>query len=236
MSFSLIVPLAGYNPVIDKELPHVFEVGSHGTYLCVDAIRGLNLEAFDKVIYVLLAEFENLHHVKDQLKNQLDTLALRSADVVLLPHPTRSQPETIYQTIIKCGITGSIFVKDPDGFFKAEIYPYNGVTTYPLENMSLVDPKNKSYVAVDDMYCITNIIEKKVIGNLFNAGGYVFEDAQQYCRYYKALEHHKRLFLSHIIYSMLLDKAIFRPIPVTDYEDWGTRWLLTLKNLKQNLF
>ena len=236
MSFSLIVPLAGYNPEINRELPHVFDTGNHGSFLCVDAIRGLNLNAFDKVYYVLLSSLEKQFQICDQLRQQLFSLGLEQVEIVLLTKPTRSQPETIYQTVQECGITGSIFVKDPDGYFKAEIYPYNGVTTYPLENMALVDPKNKSYVSVDDMYCITNIIEKKVIGNLFNAGGYVFEDAVQYCQYYKPLEHHNRLYLSHIIYSMLLDKAIFRPIPVNDYEDWGTRWLLTLKKLKQDLY
>ena len=35
----------------------------------------------------------------------------------------------------------------------------NGVAIYPIEELEMLDPRDKSYVAVDDMYYITNIIE-----------------------------------------------------------------------------
>lgn len=34
-----------------------------------------------------------------------------------------------------------------------------------------------------------------------------------------------RLYVSHIIYSMLLDKKIFKPILVKDYKDFGNEKL-----------
>lgn len=230
MSFSLIVPIAADRPEYQDRLPHVFEKNHNGLFLCVEAIRGIFLDAFDAIYYVILEKLQKRHDVKEELIKQLISIGAEHAEVILLSTPTASQPETIYKVIEQCNIKGSIFIKDPDGFFRGEILPYNGVTTYPLERMSLVDPQNKSYVAVDDLFCVTNIIEKKVIGNLFNAGGYIFEDADQYCYYYQNLKQYSPLYLSHVIYAMLLDKVVFRPVPVTDYEDWGTSLLYKLKN------
>lgn len=70
------------------------------------------------------------------------------------------------------------------------------------------------------MYYITNIIEKRIISHYFNAGGYIFEDAVMFCSYYEKYRHKTGLCLSHIIYSMLLDKQIFRPTVVDDYIDF----------------
>ena len=81
-----------------------------------------------------------------------------------------------------------------------------------VENLEWVNPQHKSYVQVDDMFYITNIIEKKIISHYFCAGGYCFEKVDDYCKYYESLQDNDDLYLSHIIYSMLLDKMIFRPI------------------------
>ena len=71
------------------------------------------------------------------------------------------------------------------------------------------------------MYYITNIIERKIIGNLFSAGGYCFKSADDFCSYYQELQQYDKLYLSHVIYSMLLNNKVFRPIKVNNYIDWG---------------
>lgn len=75
---------------------------------------------------------------------------------------------------------------------------------------------------MDDIYYVTNIIEKSVIGHYISAGGYVF-NVNMFKAYYQRLRGYGRLYLSHLIYAMLLDKQSFRPIMVEDYKDWGTR-------------
>ena len=95
------------------------------------------------------------------------------------------------------------------------------MAVYPLEKLELVDPRHKSYVAVDDMQHITNIIEKKVVSHLFNAGGYCFEDVKDFLDAYNAYSHLGKIYLSHIIYGMLLSGNLFRPITVSDYTDWN---------------
>ena len=82
---------------------------------------------------------------------------------------------------------------------------------------------------MDNLFYITNIIEKRVIGHLINAGGYCFEDAEIFCRYFeKLMTQNEKLYLSHIVYAMLLDKIDFRPTIVEDFEDWGDNALVNV--------
>lgn len=89
------------------------------------------------------------------------------------------------------------------------------------EELELVDPRHKSYVAVDDMQHVTNIIEKRVVSHLFNAGGYCFEDVAKFLKVYDKYASLGHVYLSHLIYAMLLDGDLFRPIQVKEYNDWN---------------
>ena len=65
-------------------------------------------------------------------------------------------------------------------------------------------------------------MEKRVISNFFCSGAYGFEDAQEYLRNFNTLSHLKNLYISHIIYQMLLEDKAFSAAVCTDYSDWGT--------------
>ena len=84
----------------------------------------------------------------------------------------------------------------------------------------MVNPQHKSYVAVDEMNYLTNIIEKRVVDHYFNAGGYWFDEAIVFDEYYERLADQPGLYLSHIIYAMLLDGYIFRPAIAEEYKDF----------------
>ena len=165
--------------------------------------------------------------LSEQLSMQFRKYKLTNAHVTILDNPTSSQAETVAQAIRINNIEGVVFIKDADCYFSTdEILPQNGVAIYALENLPIVDPQHKSYVAVDDMFYVTNIIEKRVVSHFFSAGGYCFEDAGEFCRYYDKLKDYTPLYLSHIIYSMLLDKKIFRPIEIDDYKDWSVKYAM----------
>lgn len=219
--FSLIIPAAADKPEYQGNLPHVFAPDKDGTMLCVKAINGLNLDIFDNIYFTILRKHAEAYDIDKLLELQFKRSHLDKAKIVVLDEPTSTQAETIVQTIRKENIEGAIFIKDADGYFCAEVFPENGVAVYPLEQLDLVDPRHKSYVAVDDMQHITNIIEKRVVSHLFNAGGYCFEDAQTFLDKYGQLNHFGHIYLSHMIYSMLLDGEIFHPIHVTDYKDYN---------------
>jgi hypothetical protein len=180
------------------------------------------MDVIGNIYFVILREHDRRFMISEQLSMQFRKHNLTNAHVTVLDQPTSSQAETVARAIELNQIKGTVFIKDADCYFTTdEILPQNGVAIYPLENLPIVDPQHKSYVAVDDMFYVTNIIEKRVVSHFFSAGGYCFEDAGEFCCYYDRLKEYSPLYLSHIIYSMLLDKKIFRPIQIDDYQDWA---------------
>ncbi|MBD5227486.1 MAG: hypothetical protein HDS67_05485 [Bacteroidales bacterium] len=218
-NFNLIVPAAADKAVYEERMPSVFMMDTEGTMRCVRSILGLNLDVFDNIYFTILRKHAERYDIDALLSLQFRRLGLDKVKIVILDEPTATQAETIVRTIKTENIDGAIFIKDADSYFKAEIYPENGVSVYPLEALELVDPRHKSYVAVDDMQHITNIIEKRIVSNLFSAGGYCFENVDDFMSIYDKLSDLGNIYLSHLIYALLLDGHLFRPVKVTDYQD-----------------
>lgn len=225
MNFNLIIPAAADKKEYNNKMPFIFNLNDEGIMLCIKAILGLELNKFSSIYFTILKSHSEAYCLKEMFELQFKRLKLTNAKVVIIEKKTSNQVETIYQTIQQEHITeGSIYIKDADCYFESEVIAQNGITIYPLESLDMVNPQNKSYIAIDDMYYITNIIEKKIISHYFNAGGYCFENVKEFCRYYNKLKDKKGLYLSHIIYAMLLDKHIFRPIDVKQYIDYEAEY------------
>ncbi len=221
MRLSLIIPLCADKPEYDFNLPYLFNFATDGMLLCIKSVMGLQLSRFDNIYFVILKKLDDKYSLSELFNIQFRKLNLLNVKVVVLEESTRNQAETVYQTIKKENIEGSIYVKDADGYFTGDFNLCNSIAIYPLDKLDMVSPGNKSYVKLDDGYYITNIIEKKIISRYFNAGGYIFEDAVQFCAYYERLVSYSKLYMSHIVYAMLLDGIPFRPFEVRDYQDWG---------------
>lgn len=221
---TLIMPIAANKPEYVHRMPRIFQMAEDGTMLCIKALQSLELTKFDHIFITILSSLDERYSLSEMLKMQFRIKGIRNAEVVVLEEPTSSQPESIYQTIRKMKIIGSVFVKDADCSFFGDDTNENAIVIYPLEQLDWVNPKNKSYVNIDDMYYITNIIEKRIVSHYFTAGGYCFEDAETYCHYYERFAGQHNLYLSHIIYSMLLDKHSFRPVIAKEYNDFEFRF------------
>ncbi len=224
MKFNLIIPIAADKPEYRDSMPYLFDLGSDGIMLCVKSITGLNLDLFDNIYFTILKKHSEQYFLKEMFDIQFRRLGIKEkTHVVELNESTKNQPETIYQTIQEMQIVGSVMIKDADSFFTCKLLQQNSVCVFPLDAMQRVNPQDKSYVNIDEMYYITNIIERKIISKDFCSGGYIFEDAYYYAKKYIQLSTMNPLYLSHIIFSMLLDDNInFRPIQVKEYQDWGT--------------
>lgn len=220
---SLLVPVAADKPEYENGLPYVFGLDKDGVIICIKSIMGLDLEKFDNIYFTVLRKHNERFFVADSLKLQFKRLGIKNAKVVVLDEPTQDQAETIYRTIMLERIEDSIFIKDADCFFYTDLTDGNAVAIFPIEQLEVLSPKDKSYVAVDDMYYLTNIIEKTVVGRYISAGGYAIKRVETFIHYYNCLRQYGRLYLSHIIYAMLLDKKPFRPMMVEEYKDWGTQ-------------
>ena len=174
MPFNLIVPIASYKTEYLKSLPPVFQKGQDGLMPCIKAVQALDYTIYDRIYFTILRPLDERHNLRELLQEQFYRIRLPKTEIVVLNEPTSSQPETIYQTIQQAHINGSVFIKDADCSFTGEVLPQNSVVIYPLEALAWVNPQNKSYVAIDDNYYVTNIIEKKIISHYFLAGGYCF--------------------------------------------------------------
>jgi len=225
---SLIIPAAADKPEYENDLPYIFSLNSEGIVICLKSIMGLDLKQFDNIYFTILKKHNDRFAIADLLNLQFKRLGINNAKVIILDEPTIDQSETIYQTIKQEDIEGSIFIKDADSYFSTDITHADSVAIYPIEELDTLAPKDKSYVSVDDMFYITNIIEKSVIGHHISAGGYYIERATDFINYYNRLRQHGKLYISHIIYAMLLDKKSFRPMMVENYKDWGTKQDLSL--------
>lgn len=233
MNLNLIVPIAADYTEYENRMPYVFNFSDDGVTICIKAIQGLDLTLFKSIYFVILRKHDERYNLSELLHMQFRMHGLDKAKVVVLDESTSSQAETIYKCICKEHICGGIFIKDADGYFSCDITLANGVVVYPLDKLDLVSPKNKSYVEVDDQLYVINTIENKIISRYFNAGGYLFESADLFCRYFEKLRGYKKLFMSHIVYAMLLDNISFRPFEANEYVDWGNRRLFNSYKFSQ---
>jgi len=227
---NLIIPMCGG---ANGPLPFQFQYRVDGTMQCIHAIYGIGFYNFDKIYLVYLKETNTIWHINEKLhiqmefmKNKFPEINLKNIVYVELEH-TNSQADTVYQTILKEHIKGSVCIKDSDnGCSLTNVPEGNAVCVYSLENCSPVDTQHKSYVCIDDNMFVTNNIEKKVVSPYFNCGCYSFADVHdfidgyEFCKKYECESAH--MYLSHIIYYLLLYKHInFRPIIAFDYKDFA---------------
>lgn len=221
---TIIVPIAADKPEYDEIMPHVFRMNNSGFMLCIAGLLGLNLDTVDNIYFTILKKHSVHYKLREMMEVQLQRLGLSNKSKILeLEESTSSQPETVYTTIKQMNVQGSLLIKDADCYFESELADENSIYTFPLDEMSQVNPQGKSYIQTDDMYYVTNIIERRIIGPDFCAGGYYFEDVNDFMANYAANSQYSPLYMSHIIYSALLDGQTFRPIQVKNYKDWGTR-------------
>jgi len=219
----IVIPAAGKSTRFPQMRPKWLLTHPNGQLMVVEALKGLPLASADTVTLVVLKkhidEYGCLRGVRSAFREAFPALRLT---VVQLEEETKSQPETVARAIETLGLRGPIFIKDTDNFFRAPLRPGNFVCTYRLDRTDRIRPGNKSYVTTKADGSIDDIAEKRIIGHSFCAGGYGFESAEQFLATFRRLEHSSDLYVSHIVYAMLLDGVRFLETPVEAYLDWGT--------------
>lgn len=220
---NLIVPMAGRSSRFPGVRPKWMLTHPNGNFMALEAIASLDLDAFERLCFVCLEEHEQEFHFRKGFEEELEQAGLLSrSTIVQLPTPTRDQPETVYQGILAAGVRGPVFVKDSDNQFSARSSGGNHICYADLNNMGLIQPNCKSYITVNEFGSVTNIIEKKVISQLFCVGGYGFADADELCKTIASLGHNRERYMSNVIYQRLLEGDTFEAIPAEHYSDWGT--------------
>lgn len=220
---NIIIPIAGRSSRFPDLKPKWMLTHPRGDFMVVEAIKGLDLEQVSKIYLVGLKEHELEYGFVSALTEQFEEQGIAERiEFVLLEEQTRNQPETVARGIEQGNIKGPIYIKDSDNYFQDKPQPGNAVSCYDLHNLENVNARNKSYVEVNADGQIINIVEKQIVSSTFCVGGYSFASAEEYMQYFNAMKAEEDLYLSHIIFKMILDGKGFGHQLVSDYVDWGT--------------
>ena len=224
---NLIIPMAGKSTRFPNMRPKwMLTDPMSGDLMCVEAIKGLNLDYFDKIYFTFLKSHNDEYNISDGLlrclvKNNLD----KKTKFIILDEPTSSQSETVYETIKTANISGFVFIKDSDGYFEIELKSnQNQIIYYDLNKSGEIIACNKSYIQMENNRIITNIVEKKVISPNFCVGGYGFNSSDDFVEFYKkTIKYSGECFVSNIIFEMILQGSIFIGEESNNFLDWGTK-------------
>lgn len=226
--YALIMPLCNLSKKYEGKIPVEFQYQDNGYMNCINSLLTINLDNASNIYFSIYYEHENKFDISSQIRTQLNRAGIKAMlNFYIITHKTSCQAETILETILFHSIKGPIFIKDGDNccVYTEEIPPCNSVMVYELEDCPIVDPQHKSYVTVDDNMYVTNIIEKRVVSNLFNCGGYSFLNAEDFVNTYnilkRTLKEGEHICISHIIYYLILfKKQVFKPIMAKAYNDF----------------
>lgn len=219
---TLILPVAGKSSRFPNMRPKWLLTMPDGKLMLEKAIEKLNMENFDRVVVVCLAEHIQKYFGEGQFERILSNIPHENVEACILSEHTSSQSETVAKALQQANVEGAFFIKDCDNVFSVNWNGENEIAVLDLNNVELIDAKNKSYVNIDSLGNISNIVEKQVVSNYFCCGGYGFKDSKLFLEHFNAINQTGEIYISHVIYSMLMSKERFRIINADSYMDWGT--------------
>lgn len=229
---NLIVPIAGKSSRYPDQKPKWMLAHPNGKFMAIQAISGMDLSTFDRIIFVYLKQHEEHYSFKQGFINELETLGIHNYELCELTEQTKDVTETVTLAINKLNIEGCIFIKDSDSYFTCgDVKGGNCICFTHLKNSKTTNPAGSSYLTLDENNVVTNIVEKQIISANICVGGYMFDDASRFVTIANTLKSDTERYISDIIYfDMLYNKTVFKGIEIDDLEDWGT--LADWKNYK----
>lgn len=221
---TLILPVSGASSRFPGMRPKWLLTMPDGSLMIETSISKVSLSNIDQIVIVALKRHLDQYISKATLEKLICDRFGKHAIVVPLDTETSCQAETVALGIDKARITGDILIKDCDNVFSVDWRGGNFVGVLNLNETQLIKASNKSYVKVNDRGHITDIVEKNVISNLFCVGAYGFECAEYFVdtanELIASFDH--EVYISHVIFEMLLRNEIFKPLTVGEYVDFGT--------------
>ncbi len=228
MNLTVIMPCAGKSTRFNSEKPKWMLTMPSGDIMLVESINGLKLKNISRIIITVVKDHIESSRINlNKLENIIFEKKGIRPEFLILDEFTSSQSETVYKTIIDKNITGPFFIKDCDNYFDVTYDNYNENFICISSLTSEINSVNKSYISLNKFGNVSGIVEKTIIGDKFCVGGYGFSDTSFFINTYNKVNKLKlikgsEIYISNIIQDMLLDNAIFEPVYVDQYIDWGT--------------
>ncbi len=221
---NLIITAAKDNNYFYNE-PKWFATSPKGNFMLIESLLGLDLSDIDVMYFGLLKSDLDTYIDENELLKKLHTFFSKEIKIFILSKPTQNQPEAVYKLIQHFQIKGSIFVKDIDTFFEHKIKNENYICYIEIKkDMVLGNVSEKSFIEYNNLYEVINICEKKIISPYISVGGYSFENASWFVKSFEKLNtmriNKNQLYMSHIIYYLIMIDQIFTSRLVSNFEDW----------------
>jgi len=219
---TLILPVAGRSSRFPGMRPKWLLTMPDGKLMLEKAVEKLEMADYIRIVVVCLREHLDNYLSPESLAKVLKGFGHSKVDLCVLEEPTSSQSETVALALEKANVSGSFFIKDCDNMFQFNWNGSNEIAVLDLNSVGLIDAKNKSYVSADSIGNVFNIVEKQVISNFFCCGGYGFRSAKIFLDHFHSIKSRQEVFISHVIYSMLMEEESFKIKSANSYVDWGT--------------
>ena len=202
----LIIPAAAYKEINEQFIPDIFLLNAFGRMKLINNMLGLPLKEFDNIYITINKRIEELYHVTDIIRSQLNDIDIADRTGIVVIDKTQNVVETIIKTLeLRTHGDFGLFIKDADATFDiTELNNENTVYTYLLEDVTEINPSSKSYVSTTSDDVILNIIEKRVISSEFCAGGYYFNSSKNFIELARNVSEYDKLYLSNVIYYDIL--------------------------------
>ena len=220
---NIILPVAGKSSRFPNVRPKWLLTNPNGNFMIVDSILGMELKTIESLNLIYLKEHEEKFNFKKGLLENLKKYNLDSlVNFIELEKETQHQVETIELGLTAINKDISFIIKDCDNSFKVNVTSLdnNFVSYCNLSNLKGSDVASKSYLQLDNMGIIANIVEKKVISDKFCCGGYYFKSINEFLEYSNIDSSNN--FVSDVVFNMILNGKTFVGMECSDYEDWGT--------------
>lgn len=220
---NIILPVAGKSSRFPNVRPKWLLTNPNGNFMIVDSIIGMELTTIESLNLIYLKEHEEKFNFKKGLLENLKKYNLDSlVNFIELENETQHQVETIELGLKAINKDISFIIKDCDNSFKVNVTSLdnNFVSYCNLSNLKGSDVASKSYLQLDNMGIIANIVEKKVISDKFCCGGYYFKSSNEFLEYSNIDSSNN--FVSDVVFNMILNGKTFVGMECSDYEDWGT--------------
>lgn len=222
---NLIISCAKENSYFYKK-PKWISTSPNGNFMFIESLLGLNLINIDIIYVCFLKKHIDKYINEIELKEILLKKFKKKIEFFLIDNHTKNYPETIYKVIKHYNIKGSIFIKDNDTYFKHEIKNYDYICYFEIKkDLIHGDICNASYIEFNNLNEIINICEKKIISPFICVGGYSFKDSSDFIRSYEEINKLKilneDLYISHIIFNLIINNKIFKSELIKDFEDWN---------------
>lgn len=222
---TLIVPCIGRTFINNQ--PKWALMYSRDEILLSACIKGLGIDNFDRIIVSLLKDDLTFYSPED-IKKAISP----KIEICFFEKETRGPADTVYETIVRMGVTGSIQIKDISTVLTV---PHdvgdNFITGIHLFNYdsNIKNLRKKSFITRNENNIVMDIIEKDVKSDIISIGLYGFASAEEYVEAYRKLEadfaESDTMFVSHIItYLIGVEKKVFVFVEVPNYELFESTW------------